>query len=89
MEVIFKGSNIKNIEDFHKQIKEVLDLPDYYGENLDALWDCLTGWIDIPTTFIWEDFEYSKDKLGAFADKVIGLFKDAEKEIPGFKFECK
>jgi len=26
----------------HKYIKEQLDLPDYYGENLDALWDLLS-----------------------------------------------
>lgn len=25
----------------HKYIKEALDFPDYYGENLDALYDCL------------------------------------------------
>lgn len=27
--------------DGHKYIKEALDFPDYYGENLDALYDCL------------------------------------------------
>lgn len=25
----------------HKYLKEALDFPDYYGENLDALYDCL------------------------------------------------
>ena len=28
-------------QDGHKYIKEALDFPDYYGENLDALYDCL------------------------------------------------
>ena len=27
---------------FHDTIKQALDLPDYYGANMDALWDCLT-----------------------------------------------
>ena len=26
----------------HDYIKEVLNFPDYYGKNLDALYDCLT-----------------------------------------------
>ncbi|WP_296889617.1 barstar family protein [uncultured Methanobrevibacter sp.] len=25
----------------HKYLKEALEFPDYYGENLDALYDCL------------------------------------------------
>lgn len=28
---------------FHKEISSVLDFPDYYGENLNALDDCLPG----------------------------------------------
>lgn len=27
---------------FHRILKETLVFPDYYGENWDALWDCLT-----------------------------------------------
>ena len=30
---------------FHDIIKKALDLPDYYGANMDALWDCLTEMI--------------------------------------------
>jgi RNAse (barnase) inhibitor barstar len=28
-------------EDGHDYLMEVLNLPDYYGKNLDALYDCL------------------------------------------------
>ena len=83
-----KGAEIKSEESFHSQIKEVLELPEYYGENLDALWDCLTGWIDTPLKLVWIDFENSKANLGEFADKALNLFKDAEKEVEGFKIEC-
>ena len=87
MEAILEGTKIKSIEDFHRLVKDVLNLPDYYGENLDALWDCLTGWVDLPLTLVWKDFEYSKSSLGDFATKALNVFTDAEKEIKGFKIE--
>ena len=33
------GNLINN--DGHDYLKEVFDFPDYYGKNLDALYDCL------------------------------------------------
>lgn len=87
MKVILEGKKLKTIEDFHIEIKIILELPEYYGANLDALWDCLTGWIKTPLTLIWRDFEISKANLGDFAEKAMSVFKDAEKEINGFKVE--
>lgn len=86
MEVIIDGSKIKTIEDFHREIKRVLDLPDYYGENLDALWDCLTGWVELPISLVWKDFEICEPYIGEYAFKAMSLFEDAEKEIVGFYF---
>ena len=85
MEVILKGDEIKSISDFHVKIKELLELPEYYGENLDALWDCLTGWINTPLTLIWKDFHDSKENLGEYAEKILVLFEDAQKKVSGFK----
>jgi ribonuclease inhibitor len=85
MEVILKGAKIKSISDFHAQIKEVLELPNYYGQNLDALWDCLTGWIEMPLTLIWEDSNVSKENLGEYAEKIFNILRDAEKEVHGLK----
>ncbi len=36
---------IKYYLEMHRIIKESLDFPDYYGENWDAFWDCLTDMI--------------------------------------------
>ena len=43
----------------HKILKEKLELPDYYGENLDALWDCLTGGIELPVCIKWSNYKAS------------------------------
>lgn len=36
-------SAIANPEDFHDALVEALVLPQWYGSNLDALYDCLTA----------------------------------------------
>lgn len=38
-EIIIDFSTYNDVADFHKDIKERLNLSDYYGENLDALHD--------------------------------------------------
>lgn len=42
MEVIIDGSQLNKQKELHETIARQLELPDYYGENLDALWDILT-----------------------------------------------
>lgn len=34
--------NISNKEEMHKYLAEKFEFPDYYGKNLDALFECLT-----------------------------------------------
>ncbi len=37
----------KDITELHKRIKSSLDFPEYYGENLDAFWDCINRDCDV------------------------------------------
>lgn len=39
---IINGKYCQSIEETHQYLKRQFELPDYYGENLDALWDVLT-----------------------------------------------
>ena len=34
--------DVRYYTDIHDAIKRGLDFPEYYGTNLDAMWDCLT-----------------------------------------------
>ena len=36
------GSQMKELSQAHAYLKEILNLPEHYGMNADALFDCLT-----------------------------------------------
>lgn len=61
----------------HDYLIEALNLPDYYGKNLDALYDCLT------------EMECEIELINASCvDKdIIDTFKDAAGENEFLKFE--
>ena len=85
MIAILEGKNIATPESLHDALARALEFPDYYGRNLDALWDCLTGWVEGPVTIIWRDYEESRTALGEYADKVVALMREAAEEVEGLE----
>jgi len=79
------GHNILSSSDFHREIKQKMDFPDYYGNNLDALWDCLSGHADTDVRLIWKNHAISKEKLGADYADIIEIFNDLKVECPEFE----
>ncbi|MBT2572415.1 barstar family protein [Bacillus sp. ISL-51] len=77
---VIHGEQIRSMSDLHQALKQELSLPDYYGENLDALWDCLTGWVEYPLVLEWREFEQSKRNAGDGAEAVLQVFHDAKAE---------
>lgn len=75
------GRDFENIEVLHDVLKDKLDFPNYYGRNLDALWDCLTGWVDLPLTLVLINFEFSKKFLGSYADDVLEVLLEGQEEL--------
>ena len=52
----------------HDYLKEVFNFPDYYGKNLDALYDCLCE-IGVETEIILRNSdEVSRDLVETFVD---------------------
>jgi ribonuclease inhibitor len=42
--IYLDGSIVSKKEEIHLQIKERMGFPEYYGKNLDALYDMLSTW---------------------------------------------
>lgn len=76
-------TDIGDYEDFYIQLKEKIALPDYFGDNLDALFDVITGELEMPLHI--EFVNMSVDQLEVFEDLLTTL-EDAEDEVEGFTF---
>ena len=61
----------------HDYLKEALSLPDYYGRNLDALYDCLTELDETEIRFV------NLDAAGdSYFSRVLSVFQEAREENP-------
>lgn len=87
MHIELDGLKIKDRNSLHKELKEKLDLPDQYGENLDDLWDCLTGWVKLPITLVWNNHQASKDSLEEYFNRVCDVLNGFSEEEEDFSFE--
>jgi ribonuclease inhibitor len=84
--VILDGDRMDSRDTTHLYLKEQLGFPDYYGRNLDALWDLLSTWSDpMEIRLIHSDALYHH--LGAYAVQLISVFTDAQQENNKIRFE--
>lgn len=75
--------DLGDYEDFYAQLKTKLTLPDYFGDNLDALYDVISGDLEMPLHI--EFVNMTVDQLETFEDLLTTL-EDAEEEVEGFTF---
>ena len=83
MEIYIDFLEIGDYEDFYAQLKEKFTLPDHFGDNLDALFDVITGELEMPLHL--EFVNMSVEQLEIFEDLLTTL-EDAEEEVEGFTF---
>lgn len=62
----------------HQHIREALQLPDYYGANLDALHDCLGDMESSHITLRYPDA--MMNALGVYGRQIIQVFQDSAGE---------
>ena len=68
-EITLDGKKLQRTEEGHNYLSEIFDFPEYYGKNLDALYDLLTG--------VSEPVKINIDYSEAMDEKMKLVFKDA------------
>jgi len=67
--------------ELHKAFAEALSFPDHYGNNLDALYDCLTS-LSEETLLILLYWDTAAEGLGRYAAALKRVLADSEAENP-------
>lgn len=78
-EIRLNGTKMVDKATTHAYLKRKLALPAYYGENLDALWDCLSTDSVVKVINIHSPAAITKN-LGAYGESLIKLFEEVAEE---------
>lgn len=63
----------------HNYLHQALELPEYYGMNLDALHDCLTE-LAVPTEILVPAQVKDEKYLGWYGEQLLAVLQDASEE---------
>lgn len=76
-------SNIHSLDEFYQQLAHQFTLPDYFGYNLDALWDVITEVVTSRELPLPLKIEFKNLPDTAMFLALIKLFDDAVDELDG------
>ena len=68
--------NVEYYIEIHEVLKRDLEFPDYYGGNLDALWDCLTDMLGRPYRVELYGMEHVRELFDDTAQKIIDTLRE-------------
>ena len=85
--IILDFTNCRYIGELHKILKEAFDFPDYYGENLDALWDCLEYYCDYNLHIYIAGYNNLPKDFDSYKEKIYEIFCKVNESSPNITFE--
>lgn len=82
---VINGVRLESFDEVHLRLQNQLHFPDYYGKNLDALYDLLST-EDRPTLLLMFDSKTLVRRLGSKGEKLLGTFQDAALANQRFRY---
>ena len=82
--IVLEGETMLSRREAHEHLAQQLALPDYYGRNLDALYDVLTE-REGPTRIIIRHGNTLLSWLGDYGKALIQTMLDADRVNPGLE----
>ena len=79
--IVLDAANMTEKNAAHDYLKKALALPDYYGSNLDALYDRLTELGVTEIQFV------NLDAAGGYFAKVLSVFREAQEDNPRLQID--
>lgn len=80
MKIYLDGNQFTDKETSYTYLIQELDLPDYTGHNLDALWDVFTEPASFPKDIIITNARQILDNLEDYGRSLLDLLGDVSKE---------
>lgn len=81
MTVVLDGKAMVDRVTAHTHLAERLELPTYYGRNLDALYDMLTE-IGEETEIVLTDPAAVAEQMGKYGEALLATLQEAAEENP-------
>ena len=78
--IVLEGKYLLDREIAHEYLKKALDFPEYYGKNLDALYDCLTDLGETVIEIKMPKVQMIEEEKRIYFNKIQHVFKMAAKE---------
>lgn len=81
-------SECKTLSEVHLLLKNKFGFHDFYGANLDALWDLMQDVFSDEKEYVVEIYNFDKIKnpLRGSCEKILEIFEDLHNINPNFKY---
>lgn len=73
-------AEVRSLQELHQYLQKVFALPEYYGHNMDALWDCLSCCYDANTMIVLKNISALPKEMAPSVDIMLELFCDLHDE---------
>lgn len=84
MVTVMEGGNIRTREELHDALVRALNLPTWYGRNLDALYDFLAS-LNQDTELRLIHPARLEEALGGYARSLLSILRDSAANNPHFR----